>query len=446
MIQQIRRLTQALMISGALNIALLSLFFYWMIKDKAVISAYQLKPPTLQQQQAPLADERSSEEVILAYQSMSMEQLIPKLSSAQLVENGYTHRDLALGYLVSLRHFNLKKALEGEVSIPPSHPLTTVVLNGQKHQISIFPGMMEEQFAKIIKFAMTEKWPLTTCGLFQLLQSDPSKNQDGSLEEAFYLTSEFDHIETLFRRSGVEIERSLLLSILMEGSWDFFFAFSEQQKALQDLSPARRQFFLLEYLLKGSKTAAAILLKTDQQFVVRKLDDRTLSAILHLLNTPTPEAQSFALHLLSSPRSEGVRHLAAARLYEYAGESLPAAYSANDALAHFLRKHQQPNQKSVTRPPLAYNAKGGEEVLISQKEILPIKIEKENEASPSSLSKRPSPKQEMVYYVVKEGDSLWKISRQFKIEVDTLLKINHLASDQLQPGMSLCIPVRKKQT
>jgi LysM repeat protein len=391
-----------------------------------------------------LADERSSEEVILAYQSMSIEQLIPKLNSTQLVENGYTHRDLALGYLVSLRHFNLAKALEGTVPIPASRPLTTVVLNGKKQQISTFPGMADEQFEKIVEFARTEKWPLTSQGLFQLLQNDISKKQDPSLAEAFYLTSEFDHIETLFRRSGAEIERPLLLSILLEGSWDAFFAFSEQQKVLQDLSSARRQFFLMEYLLKGSKTAAIVLLKTDEQFVVRKLDDRSLSTILHLLNTPTPEAQSFALHLLSSPRSEGVRRLAAARLYEYAGESLPAAYSANDALAHFLHKHRQPHQKSVTRPPLAYQAtKAPEQILIAQKEILPVGSEKQKPVSLPS-PKPAAPRQEIVYYVVREGDSLWKISRQFKIEVDTLLKINHLSSDQLQPGMSLRIPIKKK--
>lgn len=43
-------------------------------------------------------------------------------------------------------------------------------------------------------------------------------------------------------------------------------------------------------------------------------------------------------------------------------------------------------------------------------------------------------------YAVKQGDSLWKISRKFKITVDSLRKANGLKNDRLQIGQELIIP------
>jgi LysM repeat protein len=43
-------------------------------------------------------------------------------------------------------------------------------------------------------------------------------------------------------------------------------------------------------------------------------------------------------------------------------------------------------------------------------------------------------------YVVQEGDSLWKISRKFGVDVNALRKMNHMQSDFLKPGAALYIP------
>lgn len=43
-------------------------------------------------------------------------------------------------------------------------------------------------------------------------------------------------------------------------------------------------------------------------------------------------------------------------------------------------------------------------------------------------------------YTVKQGDSLWKISRKFKITVDALRKANGLKNDRLQIGQELIVP------
>lgn len=44
-------------------------------------------------------------------------------------------------------------------------------------------------------------------------------------------------------------------------------------------------------------------------------------------------------------------------------------------------------------------------------------------------------------YVVRKGDSIWRIANQFKVSQETLLKANGLSKNQkIQPGMSLAIP------
>ncbi len=44
-------------------------------------------------------------------------------------------------------------------------------------------------------------------------------------------------------------------------------------------------------------------------------------------------------------------------------------------------------------------------------------------------------------YIVKPGDTLWKICRQFNVRIDTVISINGLSNpDQLTPGQTIIIP------
>ncbi|MEK7238531.1 MAG: LysM peptidoglycan-binding domain-containing protein [Nitrospirota bacterium] len=43
-------------------------------------------------------------------------------------------------------------------------------------------------------------------------------------------------------------------------------------------------------------------------------------------------------------------------------------------------------------------------------------------------------------YVIKKGDSLYSISKKFKIEIDSIKKANKIVSDKLAPGAKLIIP------
>lgn len=43
-------------------------------------------------------------------------------------------------------------------------------------------------------------------------------------------------------------------------------------------------------------------------------------------------------------------------------------------------------------------------------------------------------------YVIQEGDSLWKIAKRFKTDIESIKAVNNLKTDTLRPGRSLVIP------
>ena len=207
-----------------------------------------------------------------------------------------------------------------------------------------------------------------------------------SLEEAFFLTPHFLAAERLLKSSKEPIENQEIVDLLTSGEWKTLFELARSQNAALDLSDAKRQRFLVDYLEMSSKYAAKLLLKTDREFALKKLDDRTVMLLLALLEGNEVEIEGFALELLASPRCDLVLKSAKSFLVAMKGEE------------YFLKEL---NPYSEEPSPLVSNEK---------------------------------------HYVVQEGDSLWKISRRFKVDIDHLRRVNHLHSDLLRPGASLRIP------
>ncbi len=374
-LHRIQRLTVALIVSGSLNIILLGGFSYWILKERPPTPYYSLKPSKNSPEQ-PLAMDQTNSEVIGTFKSLPYEQLKAKLNNIQLIENGYTQRDIALVTLVAYYHFDLNRALTHQ-----TQPLQKRALLYGNEKITVYPGLADSQYQAIIHFANTEKWPFTSQGLFQVLRRNPLPF-DTSLVDAFILSSQYRAVELLFNRSEVAIDKLEILAILRDGDWNMLNSFAEKQNISQDLSPARRQRFLVEYIHKKSKAAAYVLLKTDFEFSVKKLDDNTILQMLELLTTKTPSSQRFAIALLSNPRSDSVWKEASARLYDYVGEALPEGNDPQTILARFAP--QTPK----------WNA--------APKKAAPKPIADAKSSKPLPLPKTKPAKKEQIY-VVQEG-------------------------------------------
>ncbi|MBU6384095.1 MAG: LysM peptidoglycan-binding domain-containing protein [Verrucomicrobia bacterium] len=383
--KKLKILSWALIFSGALNVAFIGALAYTRLENTAMVSTIMGKKEIVP----------TNVTVFNAMSRLTFRELVSYLTNRELIEEGYTKRDLAIAALVAYHHFNLEKALSGK----PAQVRTLLFAKDQT--IDMFPGLTEEQFEAVIRFAYQEKWPLTAKGLFALLQTQQAP-RDESLEQAFLLTPEFYALQILFQKTNAPQEPSKLLDLAAEGSWNLLEKFFQEQSKALEFSEEKRRNLLLSYCALHSPTAAQLLLSTDEPFALKRLDDKQILDLLSLMKKQTEEGTRFCLGLLRSPRSDAIWQAAALTLYSYAGEMPPLPIDPQTVLARFAPESKE--SKAAPQPELA--------------------------ASPPCAR----------YHVVKEGESLWKISRQYKVKVDELVRINGLEKDSLYPGMTLKLP------
>lgn len=388
-VKNFRILTFSLIFSGTLNIGFLAAFLYFSLQERQ--SHFSLSSLPISSSNVP---ETTNAHVLKAMEKLSFRELSSFLTNKDFVEEGYSKRDLAVAALVAFHHFNLEKAL----SSPIPQRRSLAFAEGKK--IDVFPGLGDEQFDAIIRYAYQEKWPLTAQGLLHLLQHSKGQREP-SLEQAFCMTPEFHALQILFLKTEAQQEATLLLDLVCEGNWDLLERFSLEQSQLLDLSVEKRRRLLLSYLALRSPTAAKLLLTTDFSFALKRLNDQGISDLLQLLKERTEETERFCLELLRSARSDGILQLAATRLQEYRGKEADCSWDAQTALAH-------------VDPTL------------------------QKKAAPEVPSYQ--------LHVVKEGESLWKVARHYKLKVDELVRFNDLEKDRLYPGMTLKIPVQENGT
>lgn len=467
-IKKIRHLNLALIVSGALNISVLSFLLYWVLRENPPTPYCELKPASSEQQQIPLADQRCCAEIVAQLSQLTFPQLVNRLSSAQLIENGYAERDLALACLMGFHHFDLQRALPKNGQ-PEQKRVLTWKAKGQDIPIMlpVYPDLTDEQFDSLIQFAKTERWPLTAEGLFLLLKEQNKMGEfDDHLVETFVLTPEFWTVELLFNRAGQRVNRQTILTVLLQGDWSLLRQFVDQQRQIHDSSDARRQKFLLDYLKAGSSSAAVLLLKMEWEFAVRKLDDSQAIAILQRMPEKLPESIVFAKEMLVSPRSTNVWRQASDWLYNQVGEPIPKQWTHHAALVRFvpekasieLVSKPQLNSSIISSPlpiartnaacvkPVKSNCVPESLSMITQVNQKPqdskdfLKKERTGKLTATSLGpSQPQPLQSQIY-VVQEGDSLWKISQRFGLKVDEIKKLNNLKTDALKIGTALKLP------
>lgn len=307
----------------------------------------------------------------------SYQELLTFLTSREVIGENVTKRHLALAALVSFHHFDLERAL-------------SKCCNRSLDGIRLLTDI---DFEEIIRFSYEEKWPFTAEGIFHFLKKDPSF-KDPSLFQAMVKTEEFRSIQTLFHKTGFFPSMETLAQMILEGGFDLFERFSLEQKHLLDMSIARRRSLLLSYFAKGSPVAANLLLETDFSFISNQLEDAGMDLLLSL---SSKKSEALCLALLKSQRSEAIWKKALQKIYLLEGREF------------------------------------SDEIDILEARRMHLKGEVLEETKPSVEKKA-------LQYVVKEGDSLWKIARAHAVKVEDIISLNEMEKDQLFPGMILKIP------
>jgi hypothetical protein len=380
--RKIRWLSQVIILSGALNVALFAIFFYFLVRKSPFACAFDYAPQTL----IPSPVKFSNLEILKSMALLPFEELVEKLENQEEVEEGYKVRDLALSLLVRREHFDVTRALgRKSVSIRP-------LKIKEKSHLNLFPGLNDEDFSRILTFAKTERWPLTSRGLFLQL----SKNKmdiDPSLLQACAQTEEFLLVEMLFKDSKAPIKKKWLLGLLSEGKWDRLFKYAEEQKQGLAISEEKRREFLLGYLREGSQTAASLLLMGDFDHCLKRLVDADVCKILDVLPAKSKRGEQFAKELQAGARGDVVQAKAKLR-YTPTGEEI-----------------------AQIRPPRA--AVGA---------LRPV----QRDRPPAS----PSPNE----HVIQEGESLARIAKRYGISVESLKTANQLQTNVIRVGKTLKIP------
>lgn len=438
LLTKMRTLSQLLLLSAACNILMFALVIYWYVKERPPTPLCEKKPISLQRIQ-PSEATLSNQLVLQSFQGIAIGELLHHLHLATILENGFTYRDLALGYLITEHHFDINRAF-AEIA-RPSQPRRIFYKDtqGQQKELHTYADLKEHHFLAAIAFGTQEKWPLTSKGLFALLQNKGSK-AESSLNYAFYLTPEFMAVELLFKRSNENIAKEQLLQMLVEGSWETLSQFATYQLVSQDLSDEQRRKQLMHYVAARSPAAAAILLKTDTQYAIQRLDDHEVTTILSLLEQPTPDAAKYALTMLTSPRSDSVWKAAAERLYHYTEEPLPSNFDKSTVLKHFFpqledkkeqHKKNSANARISLRPTVSPARTIAKSTQQPQKNAVTAKM---------PTATKPAQIRWKRGYTVKQGDTLWKISQLFRIDVKELKAYNQIQKEELTPGTMIIVP------
>jgi LysM repeat protein len=411
----IRRLSFFLLLSVIANITLGCFLFYWLF--------FKERPPTPVCEKNICLDAKKmpsqtfltdAKPLILALKKRPIPDLVKGLRDDRLVENGYTVADFSLAALSNFYYFDITRA--------GGRPLEEKVMAyGDKGEtITLYPGLSQEDFQNIEKFLQTEKWPFKSQGLFKLLKSSKFRG-DISLQESFFLTPEFLSVEILMARAPEKPSRHELLALVLSAPWGQLAAFNEKQKASLDLNDGQRRTLLLDYLKEESAPAAELLLKTDFDFALRKLDDKTTILLLSLLTEKNERTEKYAKEILKSPRSDSVRRSATARLYEYAGQTLPENIDLAEAALKFV---PQPLKIVAPLKPIPQ----------------PVK-EKAVALAPPPPKVQPAPPKKEKIYVVQAQDTIWKIAQRFNVSPEDIVKLNKLPTTKLKTGAAIKIPV-----
>jgi hypothetical protein len=99
-IKKVKFLTQALVLSGALNICLVATFAYTVLSSRQEALSEPFEVSSM-----PTSTKRTNEELLQAYSFLPFSELLLRLENREAIEEGLCKRDVALACLVAFHHF-----------------------------------------------------------------------------------------------------------------------------------------------------------------------------------------------------------------------------------------------------------------------------------------------------------------------------------------------------
>lgn len=399
LLRKMRILSQIVIVSVTLNVGLLISLVY-VVAEKKLGSPVAKEVP-----KQTIFSSATNAQIIKMFFSYSYQDLLNELFNDELVEYGYTRRDLALACLVQFHYFDLGKAL-ANVEIQKREMEFIHQDGGEVVKLTVYPGLTDAHFVSVIALTEREEWPLVAEGLFYELKKAGKAGSSTSLQEAFFSTHEFYTIYTLFARSFEGLSQEDVLSILIDGEWQHVVDYVAEVHSIMDLSVDRLRAFLVPYIPK-SLEVVNLWIHHDSEYLLKKLDDKTLHQLIGSVREKDLQTTLFLKQIICSFRSDGIRKAAGVKLYEFAGEPIPEPYDHETCVKKFLPSFFSNPAPHVDSPKVPFE-----------------KIK----ASPRK-------------HIVKEGDSLWKIARHYHVDFDALVEENQLDPDRsLSVGRELTIP------
>lgn len=404
-IKKIRVLTHLLLLSVALNVAFVTSVIVNRVRTRPSLAAFTSK-------EKKQAFTLSNSDVIKQMFHHTFEELVSQLDCSELIQDGFSRRDLALAYLTTFHHFDLSRAIVGKQL--QRRQLTFIHSDGgEEFSLEVYPALNETDFQLIREFARRERWPLTTEGLFEELkkQGFHANEMNNALVQAFVASTEFYTLYTLFRRKSEKVYASEILQMVLEGPWEIFADFTAAQKGNPDLSEEQMRHLLMQYVHHGGTIASLLWLKLDSEYVLRGLDDQGVQKVIQPITQTSPTVTAFLKQLLCSVRSDEVRKTAGMKLYALEKLPIPRSYSHEATLRQFMP-----------------------EVI----KALPVKNKVQHTKTVVSKEAKPA----LRVHVVRDGDSLWKIAKKYGISINQIRQTNRLKYDRLRPGQKITIPAK----
>lgn len=392
------------------NISLLALVCF-MRTDGCVICLYTTDDKVKEEHKKNVLS-KEGEESFQKYRAMSDSELIALLVSDTHVGFGYSEGDIATSLLYE-RGYDIEPVLKTFNAWPMSLfelSWSQETQEGQKPiSFKIFSGLTHPMRSSFQKYLTHKKAP------YQLSYVLAQYNQNGDLSFAQ---------EALWHRSSVRLWHGYYqtLGLSQEEAWKALLAMKleafEKTPSHDILLPSLFSLFTKDCPPTVSK---GLIDQRLQECVA--LDDEMVLLLLRSLDEYPYAKAKFCFRLLQVPRKGPIHEI------------------ARDTLAVVTK---DPRLKNISIEKLVAWVQAAKKAIHAPS--LPQPQENKRESSLCALVQEKKPIAQTqapsrhVTYVVKQGDTIWKIAQKFKVDPNKLIAFNSLKKGQISPGQKLQIP------